>query len=219
VEAVPQDMSGDMADKSSVRSEFRQARAEFARGSGSRVRAALETHIQRLIRDLAVPGLQVAFYRPLKDEPQFALTPEREFFYPRLDGERLDLLRPHGPFLTNRYGIEEPDPAQSEPINPSKPMLVFCPAVAVDSRGVRLGMGKGYYDRFFSDHPSAIRAAVVYQIQVSRHPLRADSWDQPMDWIVTETMILRTAGRGSATGLHTAGRGAATSSHKKEENT
>jgi 5-formyltetrahydrofolate cyclo-ligase len=57
-------------------------------------------------------------------------------------------------------------------------------------------MGKGYYDQFFSSYPQAIRVAVVFQIQFSKLPLPVDSWDQPLDWIVTESMILRTSTRG-----------------------
>lgn len=192
MEAVPRSMSADMSDKSLVRTKFRQARAQFSARSGAAVRADLETHIQRLIRDLTVPGLQVALYRPMKDEAQFALVPERDFFYPHLDGDSLQFLKPRGPFKTSRFGIEEPDPVSSEAMDLARPMLIFCPAVAVDSRGVRLGMGKGYYDRFFANYPQATRAAVVYQIQVSKLPLPADGWDQNLDWIVTETMILRT---------------------------
>ena len=185
----------EAGDKSLLRLKFKKARAQFADDYGGEVRPVLETHIQRLIRDLAEPGLQVCLYRPMADEPQFALTPEREFFYPRLEGDELRFFRPHGPFVSNKFGIAEPDPTHSQELDRKKPTLVFCPAVAVDSKGSRLGMGKGYYDRYFSSHPSAIRAAVVYQIQVSLLPLHADSWDQPVDWIVTETMILRTLRR------------------------
>lgn len=182
-------------EKSLARSEFKKARAEFSAHFGHVVRPTLETHIQRLIRDLTEPGLQVCLYRPMPEEPQFALTPEREFFYPRIAGDDIHFFRPRGPFIKGKYGIEEPDPSKADPLDSKKPMLVFCPAVAVDTRGARLGLGKGHYDRFFSDHAGAQRAAVVYQIQVSTLPLHADSWDQPVDWIVTEKMILRTLRR------------------------
>ena len=182
-------------DKSSVRSQFKKARARFTAQAGGEVRIAIETHIQRLMRDLAEPGLQVCLYRPMGDEPQFAIAPERQFFYPRLEGADLQFYQPRGPFIKNAFGIEEPDPSQATPLDPVRPTLVFCPAVAVDAQGTRLGMGKGYYDRFFIKVPAALRAAVVYQIQVSTDPLHAESWDQPMDWIVTEKMILRTLRR------------------------
>jgi 5-formyltetrahydrofolate cyclo-ligase len=56
-------------------------------------------------------------------------------------------------------------------------------------------MGKSYYDRFFARHARCLRIGVVYHVQVSTDPLPADSWDQPLDWIVTEKMILRTSKR------------------------
>ncbi len=182
-------------DKPSLRSQFKKVRAEFTAHFAHVVRADLETHIQRLIGDLDEDGLQVCLYRPMPDETQFALTPERRFFYPRLDGDNLRFYRPRGPFKTGAFGIEEPDPAHADPLDLDKPMLVFCPALAVDTRGTRLGMGKGFYDRFFSATRLAQRAAVVYQVQVSTARLNADTWDQPMDWIVTEKMILRTLRR------------------------
>jgi 5-formyltetrahydrofolate cyclo-ligase len=67
--------------------------------------------------------------------------------------------------------------------------------VAADQFGTRLGLGKGYYDRFFAQFPQALRVAVIFQIQFSKDPLPVDSWDQPLDWIVTESMILRTSTR------------------------
>lgn len=180
-------------DKSLLRRDYREARASFARESGARVRASLEHNISRLIRDLDTANLQVAVYRPREDEPQFEVKPVSAFYYPRMEGQKLRLLRPAKGFTKGPLGIEEPVEEGAKEINTAKPMLVFCPAVAVDLQGARLGMGKGFYDRFFADHPQASRAAVVYQIQVSKDPLPVDKWDQPVDWIVTESMILRTS--------------------------
>jgi 5-formyltetrahydrofolate cyclo-ligase len=65
---------------------------------------------------------------------------------------------------------------------------------------MRLGLGKGYYDRFFAHHPDVLRVGVVFHVQVSSHPLPADSWDQAMDWIVSEKMILRVNARNQSPG-------------------
>lgn len=186
------------SDKLSLRGDFRKARRQFAEVQGRDVRGHLEANVTRLMRDLSAPGLQIATYRPAKEEVQFELQPVADFFYPALNGENLRFLKPKKGFVKGALGVEEPNPAGAEELSSSKPLLVFCPAVAVDKDGTRLGMGKGFYDRFFSDHPRAIRAAVVYQVQVSKNPLPADKWDQSLDWIVTETMILRTSTRRSS---------------------
>lgn len=191
MEVIPR----EQGDKPTLRLKFKNERAEFDALSGASVQPLIEAHIKRLIGDLNEPGIQVCLYRPMKGEARFAITPEREFYYPRLEGEELKFLRPRGPFKKSKLGIEEPDPSKADALDLSRPILVFCPAVAVDAQGGRLGMGKGYYDRFFARNPDAHRAAVVYQIQFSTVPLHADSWDQPVDWIVSEKMILRSLRR------------------------
>jgi 5-formyltetrahydrofolate cyclo-ligase len=184
--------------KASLRREYREARTGFARKSGVEARLAIETNMIRVIRDLAEEGAQVGLYRPLKEEALFELEPPSRFFYPRIEGDELEFYRPRtGKFVPGKLGIDEPDPEDSDKLESGKPHIIFTPAVAVDSQGGRLGMGKGYYDRFFKRHPEVIRVGVVYQVQVSKHPLPREYWDQLLDWIVTEQMILETSTRSS----------------------
>lgn len=181
-------------EKAELRRYYQKARREYSSEPASK---ALNRHLRRWLRDYAHEDLQICAYRPLKDEAPFDLSPVHRYFYPRLKGTELEFLKPagEGDFAPGAFGIEEPQNGQS--LDPGKPMTVFCPAVAVDGRGARLGMGKGYYDRFFNKHPQAVRVGVVYQVQVSEAPLPAEEWDQPLDWIVTDKMILRTSQRSS----------------------
>jgi 5-formyltetrahydrofolate cyclo-ligase len=64
------------------------------------------------------------------------------------------------------YGIEEPREISSA-VDPS------------------IGMGQGYYDRFLPRAPQALRVALAYDFQVC-HGVPQESWDQPMNWVVTE---------------------------------
>jgi 5-formyltetrahydrofolate cyclo-ligase len=180
-------------DKSALRRQFRDLRATFVKRAGAKASTGLSQNLQRLIGDLAIA--QVAVYSPLADEASFTL--QGEFFYPRLTGDEMAFWRPTAghDFTPGALGIAEPEPEKSAPLDPNQPMLICCPAVSLDWQGRRLGMGKGYYDRFFSSHPSAIRVGVAFQVQVTKDPLPVDSWDQTLDWIVTEEMILRTSNR------------------------
>ena len=80
----------------------------------------------------------------------------------------------------NRFGIEEPE----DPVI-AKPTLVLAPLVAFDLCGTRLGMGGGYYDRYFQEHPSARRIGVAHECQCVRE-LPAEPGDVPLAAAVTE---------------------------------
>jgi 5,10-methenyltetrahydrofolate synthetase len=164
--------------KSALRRDYRAARKQFAQESGATVREALSQNMLRVIRDLADEGTQITVYEPFREEASFNLPLTGQYFFPVVEDEQMNF------FTTSRIALD-----------PHKPILTFTPAVAADQFGTRLGLGKGYYDRFFSQFPQALRVAVIFQIQFSKDPLPVDSWDQPLDWIVTESMILRTSTR------------------------
>lgn len=182
--------------KASLRRDYREARLEFARSSGAKVRSSIESNMIRLIRDLSEDGAEAGLYRPLKEEAQFNLEPAHQYFFPRIEGEEMEFYRPRSAkFVRGKLGVEEPDPASSDRLESGAKHIIFTPAVAVDALGGRLGMGRGFYDRYFERHPEVIRVGVVFQIQVSKAPLPREEWDQALDWIVTEQMILETSTR------------------------
>ena len=88
-----------------------------------------------------------------------------------------------------RFNLREPvldDVAV--PALPQNLDAVLLPLVSFDTWGGRLGMGGGFYDRYFAD--SATRPWVIgvaYNIQRSEHRLPAQPWDIPLDALVTES--------------------------------
>ncbi len=176
-------------DKRSVRKKFKTLRDELQRRAVAHV--ALRVNLVRFLLDYQ--DAQICLYRAQPAEVDCALEPIENFFYPRMSEDALEFYRPKtsAAFQAKR-DILEPIPEQSVPWDFSRPSVICCPAVAVDNDGVRLGQGRGFYDRFFAEHPGALRIGVVFHVQVSADPLPAESWDQPLDWIVTEKMILRT---------------------------
>lgn len=84
-----------------------------------------------------------------------------------------------------KFGILEPKPHCTE-IFPENIDMIFVPAVALDSNGNRLGMGKGYYDRYLSQCPSVFKIGVVFADQISKKDFIPQPWDMKMDQIITE---------------------------------
>ena len=52
--------------------------------------------------------------------------------------------------ITNRHGIEEPNPQTSQPVDSQAIDAVLVPLLAFDRQGHRVGYGGGYYDRFLT---------------------------------------------------------------------
>lgn len=91
----------------------------------------------------------------------------------------------------NRYGIAEPDWRHAEVIPVRKLDLILLPLVAFDECGWRLGSGAGFYDRSLHHLREGRRwrrpklIGVGYECQrVAR--LQPDSWDVPLDGMLTE---------------------------------
>ena len=96
------------------------------------------------------------------------------------DGLRFALYRRDEPMCAGRYGLSEP----AQPVA-VRPTLVLAPLVAFDERGNRLGMGGGYYDRYFAAHPDVNRIGVAHGCQ-ERRRLPVAPWDVPLRAVVTE---------------------------------
>lgn len=192
-------METALAEKTVLRLKYKNLRREFAKVDGRVVAKPLAENLKRFLRDFDGAGSQVCLFRARPDEAPCHLTPVENYFYPVMHGENLEFRKPaHADaFVKSKLGIAEPILDDSEPLDLKKPMIVCCPAVAVDTHGVRLGLGKGYYDRFFARQAHALRVGVVFHVQFSCDLLPAESWDQPLDWIVSERMVLRTSTRSS----------------------
>jgi 5-formyltetrahydrofolate cyclo-ligase len=100
---------------------------------------------------------------------------------------------------TNFFGILEPDPEKR--IDPRRLDLVLTPLVAFDDSGVRIGVGRGYYDRCFKflhtrrawQRPKLL--GVAYELQ-HVHAIAPEPWDVPLWGAITETRVRRFQRRG-----------------------
>lgn len=76
--------------------------------------------------------------------------------------------------------------------------VIFCPLVAVDEKGTRMGMGGGYYDRTLETAhqfcqrgggtKKPLKIGWCYEFQVVER-LTKQAWDVPMDMVMTESRV------------------------------
>src|SRR5690606_10988543 len=109
--------------------------------------------------------------------------------YPRMrDRKNIEFVRVEegfsGPWEVTSNGIEEP-PRRFPPVDPNELDWIFVPGVAFSVQGNRIGLGRGYFDSFLSQNRRALRLALAYEFQLIER-ISAHSWDQKVDWILTE---------------------------------
>ena len=104
------------------------------------------------------------------------------------DREHMLALKPGGTWETDRFGIRVPVLKDAVEADPAQIDLILCPCAGFDDSGRRLGMGGGYYDRFFLKCPQAFRLLVAFEAQRLESVITGPH-DVPMDGIVTEKRI------------------------------
>lgn len=88
------------------------------------------------------------------------------------------------------YGIRTPILARAEICPPETLDLILVPCTAFDAACRRVGMGKGYYDRYLPGCRNAVALGVAFEAQ--RVPeAAADEQDWRLDGFVTERKVYR----------------------------
>ena len=181
-----------------LRRFFRRARRALAPASQTENARAVARHLQ--VSGLLFTRGTVAAYLPNQLDGELDTVPILQRLWSTRHTVAVPVVAPHEPAMAfyrylpqtsltqNRYGIVEPAPG-SRYVNPRALALMLIPLVAFDSQGTRLGMGSGFYDRFLGAITPGLRPRLVgiaHEVQRSATALPVDSWDIPLNAVVTE---------------------------------
>jgi len=126
------------------------------------------------------------------------LASGREVYVPRADprDRMLHVHRYPCELETLSFGLRQP--RRGDPEVPVEEIdrtvdLVLVLGLGFDARGIRLGHGSGYFDRFFAAHPLP-SAGLAYELQIADR-LPSEPHDLPMTVVVTDEAVHRPAGR------------------------
>ncbi len=112
---------------------------------------------------------------------QYLLKSKKIVILPKVKGQ--DLIPIKIEDLDNLHhgygGIKEPS---GEEFNPKYIEVIIVPAVAFNTKGYRIGYGKGYYDKFLPK-TDGIKVGFAYDFQIV--DFQHDLHDFPMDYIIT----------------------------------
>jgi len=184
--------------KKALRSTLRLQRQQLSITAQQSSSKQITKHISAL--SLFQSAQHIAFY--ISTDSEVSLAPliththmlNKRCYLPKIGHESMDfrLFEAKQDLIKNRYGI--PEPTESAPkIEPDKLDMVLIPLVGFDQNGNRLGMGGGFYDRFFADaHTSTKRPTLVGIAHACQEvdQLNSDPWDIPMDLIATNQTII-----------------------------
>jgi 5-formyltetrahydrofolate cyclo-ligase len=194
------------ADIRAMRLHLRRLRRSIPRAE----RLAAERAMHRHLRQMRVfrPGARVAIYLSMPGEASLAaglgaaVRAGTRLYAPRITSpRRLEMIfLPYAPGVrtsANMLGIAEPRAGASPRLRVAEFDAIVVPLLGFDRRGVRLGMGAGYYDRALRRRLDPARAwrrprlvGVAYACQ-ELPSIDAAPWDVPLDYVVTETEIVR----------------------------
>jgi len=89
----------------------------------------------------------------------------------------------------NAFGIAEPALSSGAVLPLEQLDVILLPLVAFDEHKNRMGMGGGFYDRTLASvrvkHKKAVLIGVAHDCQYYDNTLPTESWDVPLDYVVT----------------------------------
>lgn len=185
-----------VAKKRAIRKTVQEKRTKLSKRTRARATEGLTEQLSNLVT--ARGARSISCYLPVASEPDtrpfisWAHEEAIEILMPstRADG-LLDWVRDSGEgTVAGAFGIPEPLGEHLSPLAVSDVDLMLVPACAVDERGIRLGWGRGYFDRNLGsmDRKPPV-FAIVHDDEVFPE-LPAELHDVPVTGAVTPERIL-----------------------------
>lgn len=191
---MPEDL---VAAKQALRAEIRERRRTIPAHERAADTAAITQHLQHLVAARGVKRLSCYLATPTEPETRpflsWAYDNSIEVLLPvtRNDG-LLDWAVANNTADENigLYGLPEPTGELLGPIAINSVDLIIVPASAVDKRGVRMGWGRGYFDKTLGSmgkRPPVY--AIVFDTELVEE-LPREIHDQPVTGVVTPSALI-----------------------------
>lgn len=114
-----------------------------------------------------------------------ALLDNKNLFLPRVEGDSMNFFRINNTdkLQIGSYNILEPQNGTVYQDSTNSIMLV--PGIAFSTQGARIGFGKGFYDKYLSQHNSIFKIGIAYDWQITKSWV-TNEFDINMNMIITE---------------------------------
>ncbi|WP_017668581.1 5-formyltetrahydrofolate cyclo-ligase [Sandarakinorhabdus sp. AAP62] len=177
--------------KTDLRRHYRAARKAFVAALPAGEREALERNLAALVAPALANVRMAGSYAAVGDEidPMWIEKELGPHAFPRIAGQ--DIVFHQAEWSALKPGFQNiPEPPVTAPV--VQPDVLLVPLVAVTLAGVRLGQGRGYYDRALAAlrhrHP-VLAIGIAWECQIAP-ALPAEPWDMPLDMIATPQRLV-----------------------------
>jgi 5-formyltetrahydrofolate cyclo-ligase len=188
-------------EKHELRARMRSARAAIAPQRVAAMSAAIAAHLQA--SSVWASARAITGFVGVNGEPDTrellgaALAEGKALWLPRVLGpSELGFARVQelAELVPGGFGLLEPPVRAGCVALAEIPVdLVLVPGLAFTSEGVRLGFGRGYYDRAFGSAPigaAPVRVGICFAEFLDVVALPSDAHDMPMHHVVTEHGVI-----------------------------
>ncbi len=184
-----------MSDKKEIRSKALEIRNSIP----SVVRAQKSKEISDRLEELQIfqNAEHILFYYSYGSEVDTIplvnrYVKKKNIYLPKLIGKNKFIALPFHNFDTLEKGsFSIPEPIirlEDEMKYENKLDLIIVPGVGFDENGNRIGMGKGYYDRYLSKLPQVPRIALAFEEQMLES-IPKDQYDESVNIIITDKQV------------------------------
>ncbi len=180
-----------MVTKTDLRRQYRAARKAFVAGLPAGERERLERQLADIIAPALTGVTMAGSYAAMAEEIDPVWIEKRlgPHAFPRVAGPDISFHQVEWNQLVPGFQTIPEPPATAPQVEPD---LLLVPLVAVTLAGVRLGQGRGYYDRALARlrQKRPVRAiGLAWECQIAP-ALPADAWDMPLDMIATPERLV-----------------------------
>ncbi len=174
--------------KSVIRSEILKRLSNLSASDRAHMSLNIQNNLKKQL--LNETGLWVG-YQPMASEPQVnwsEVSNKISWAFPVVENEtEISFKKFSKNFHKSVMGVHEP--IDGETVQLSEVSGFVVPAVAFDKQGVRLGRGKGYYDRNLKNFNKK-KIGVCFELALCES-LPAEQHDLRCETIITEIQILK----------------------------
>ncbi len=187
-------LTHDMKDKVKIREKLLKWRRNLPESEREEKDRRIRHRLENL--DIFKSAQHILFYYSVNGEADTHKLIEnhlenKQLYLPVItDSSKFQAIPLSSPLNLKRGFEKVPEPIGIEPSSTydQSVEIIVVPGVAFDLKGDRLGMGKGYYDRYLQRQKGKLKIGLAYAEQIL-DSIPKDNYDEPVDIIITDRAV------------------------------